>query len=213
MKHQNRFSIVSNHDLYTNEAQEFDRVYVLLHGYMLDGHFMFEKLKNFLPENSLIISPNGPFLVPQKKQDKFLAKFSWYFFDPAKKTFYINYEPAAQYVKDIISKYNPDKKPVTLIGYSQGGYLSVKIAELVQEVDCVIGMACVYRNAKFEFHESKVFHQIHGDNDLIVQIDGALEEWATLKKRGNTGKFIELCDTGHKLGNEFTGALKDLIDD
>lgn len=211
MKQTIEYSITTNHDIYTNQAKNFERVYLLLHGYLLDGEFMYKTIQDKLPKDALIIAPNGPFIVPQKKGESYYPKFAWYFFDPSKQTFYINYEPAADYIKNIIKKFNPNKKPITIIGYSQGGYLSPKISEVVQEVDTVIGMACVFRNTKFNYRKNVTFHQIHGDIDVAVEMKGALEEWATLKDKGNLGQFIELADVGHRLSSEFKNALKDLI--
>lgn len=211
MKEEILIPVTTSHNLHTNKQQNFKRVYLLLHGYLLDGEFMFNKLKESLPQDALILAPNAPFLVPQKKADEYLPKYAWYFFEPTKKTFYINYRPAAEYLKDILKKYNPENKPVTLIGYSQGGYLSPKVAEIVEEVDAVIGLACVFRNQKFNFRPNVTFHQIHGNIDVAVEMSGALEEWAILKERGNQGEFIELADVGHRLTQEFITALSDLI--
>lgn len=211
MKQTNNIQLNIEHDLYTNNLQEFDSIYLLLHGYLLDGDFIYNKLKSSLPENSLVIAPNGPFMVPQKKREEYFPKYGWYFFDPSKKTFYINYDPAADYLKKILSKYNPNKKPVTIIGYSQGGYLSPKVAELIPEVNKVIGLACVFRNGKFNYRSDITYHQIHGNMDLAVEMPGALHEWSILKDQGNTGEFIELDEIGHRLSEEYINALTSLL--
>lgn len=211
MKQTNTISVTTEHDLHTNELKDFNEVYLLLHGYLLDGGYIYKKLKETLPKDALILAPNGPFLVPFKKGEAYLPKFAWYFFDPSLKTFYINYEPAAEYIKTIIDKYNPHKKPVNIIGYSQGGYLSPKVAEAIPEVKRVIGLACVFRNTKFEYRSDVTYHQIHGNNDLAVEMSGALEEWNILKDKGNQGKFIELDEVGHKLNSEFFTALESLL--
>lgn len=211
MKQTNKIQISIDHDLYTNNLKEFDSIYLLLHGYLLDGEFMYNKLKESLPENSLIIAPNGPFMVPQKKGEEYFPKYGWYFFDPLKKSFYINYEPAAEYLKTILSIYNPKKKPVTVIGYSQGGYLSPKVAQIVPEITKVIGLACVFRNTKFNYRNDVVYHQIHGNIDLAVEMAGALEEWVNLKEKGNSGQFIELDEVGHRFSNEYLTSLQSIL--
>ena len=211
MKESLALPLLFNHDVYTNQAKDFERIYLLLHGYLLDGAFMFDKLKNILLDKSLILAPNGPFVVPQKKGDSYLAKYSWYFFDPHTKAFYINYEPAAHFLKTMLEHYNAFKKPVTIIGYSQGGYLSAKVAELITEVDSVVGMACVFRNEKFQYRSNVSYHQIHGNLDGVVEMTSALDEWAILKEKGNNGTFIELAEIGHRLTSEYFTALKDLI--
>lgn len=210
MKLTNTISVETEHHLHSNNLETFEHVYLLLHGYLLDGEYMFNKIGKHLPKDSLIIAPNGPFTVPFKKGEEYLPKYAWYFYDPNKKTFYINYEPAAEYVKKVLKLYNPDSKPVTVIGYSQGGYLSPKVAEVVDEVKEVIGLACVFRTNKFT-QKDIPYHQVHGNIDIAVEFSNALEEYAKMKEKGNIGKFIELDEVGHKINDEFISALKDLI--
>jgi predicted esterase len=199
------------HDIYSNQMQNFDRIYLLLHGYMLDGKFIQNILGPYLPKEQLILAPNGPFMVPYQKDNNYYPRFAWYFYDPHKKSFYINYDKACYYIKSILAIVNPDKKPVTVIGYSQGGYLSPKLAEDIPEIDTVIGLACVFRNSKFTFNPKVTYHQIHGDLDLVVELKQALDEWAMLKDKGNTGQFIELQEVGHKLSPEYFHSLQELL--
>ena len=213
MKQSLSLSITYQHEIHTNQCKKFDRVFLLLHGYSLDGEFMFKKLSQHLPANSLIIAPNGPFFIPikNKHDDQYLARFAWYFFDPYKKSFYINYVPAAQYLQNVLEFYNPKKLPVTVIGYSQGGYLAPKLAELEKSVDSIIGIACVFRNDRFQYRSEVQYHQIHGIDDGIVEHTGAHEEFLTLQARGNTGDFISLNDVGHRLQMEHIESLKHII--
>lgn len=215
MKHQLKLAVSSNHELYSNftkKVKNFKRVYLLLHGYMQDGEFIFKKLQKSLPKDTLILAPNGAYLLPSQKNNQFSPKYAWYFFDPATRTYYINYTPAAEYLASILNEYNPQKVPVTVIGYSQGGYLSPKVSELVEQVDQIIGIACVFRNNKFVQKKRVIYHQIHGQLDAIVDINGARTEWDQLKKRGNNfGKFIEIPDVGHRLTNEYVDVIATLI--
>ena len=173
---------------------------------MLDGKFMYNTLKAYLPEDSLIISPNGPFLIPHKKEQSFVARYSWYFFDSEKKHFYINFEPAAQMLSSMLDTIAPNI-PVTVIGYSQGGYLAPKVAELYASVDKVIGIACTFRNNKFRERDIE-YHQIHSKQDIVVEYKGSKDEFIKLR---NPGKYIEIDDIGHKLGPAYFEALKNLI--
>ena len=54
--------------------------------------FMFDFFKDVLPANSIIISPNAPFMIPVKKRGEYQMQFAWYFFDPAKKYYYMDYK-------------------------------------------------------------------------------------------------------------------------
>jgi predicted esterase len=207
-----KLNIELEHYVYTLTKGVPKRIYLLLHGYLLDGDFILNTLKHKIPDNSLVIAPDGPFLVPYKKRDRFFAKYAWYFFDTATKNYYINFSPAGEYLTKVMSNYNPDKLPITVIGYSQGGYLAPSVANHLAEVDSVIGIACVFRNERFSFRKEVNYHQVNSDTDLIVGIDGAKEEFEKVKSEGNNGQFIELTGIGHKLNPEYLNALEELID-
>lgn len=187
------------------------RVFILLHGYKLDGKFMFDKLQARLPQDCAVIAPNGPFMLPVSKKGEFFAKYAWYFFDPNKKTYYINYEPAANYIKSMLIEMDLIRKPITVIGYSQGGYLAPKISEIIPSVDTVIGLACSYRNEMFEFKQHVIMNQINSKDDLIIDYKGAKEEFNSLRERGNIGQFVTLSDVGHKLDDNYISELINLI--
>jgi predicted esterase len=203
--------LIFDHDYHIHVPEKPKRLYVLLHGYLLDGKFMMDKLLNSLPEDGLVVSPNGPFPVPVKKNNQFAPRYAWYFFDPEKKIYYINYDPAAYFMKSFLQRIWPLELPITLIGYSQGGYLAPKLAEIIPMVDTVIGLACTYRNAKFKFRSEVTIHQINSENDSIVTFETAQREFQELERRGNTGEFITLKEAGHKLDEYYIASLESLL--
>lgn len=182
------------------------RVFLLLHGYLLDGQFMIDTISDHLPEDSIIIAPNGAFLVPQKKEDRYFPKYSWYFFDPHTKSFYINYDPAAQMLNSLLVNITKGL-PVTIIGYSQGGYIAPKVAELNKDVDTVIGLACIFRPERF-LQRDIAYHQIHSDADLVVNYHESKSEFQRLEFKG---RFLTLRDEGHKLNASYLKMLKSLL--
>lgn len=199
------------HNVYQYLPPEPKRVYLLLHGYLLDGEFMFEKLKDSLPKNCAIIAPDGPLLVPVKKGDKYSSRYSWYFFDPHTKEYFVQMDPAVDYLKQILERLNLSNIPITVIGYSQGGYLAAKASELLTDVDTVIGVACKFRNEKFEFRQRTMLHQINCHDDLVVDYPDARAEFDKLRERGNLGQFISLNNIGHRLDSTYLSELKKLI--
>ena len=199
------------HDVEICKPANPKRVYLLLHGYLLSGSFMYKKLRDILPKDCAIIAPNGPFIVPVKKRDRFSPGFAWYFFDSYQKKFYINYEPGADFVKSLLIELGLIKKPITVIGYSQGGYLAPKIAQIVPSVDTVIGLACIFRSERFNLRSQVMYHQINSEADLIVNYKDAKEEFSLLRENGNVGQFISLKDTGHRLDDDYLNELKELI--
>lgn len=200
--------IIYEHEFHSLTKGTPKRIIILLHGYMLDGQYILNKFKDSLPSDSLIIAPNGPFLVPQKKGEEYFPRFSWYFFDPNKKTFYINYEPAANFVINLLEKINTNNLPITIIGYSQGGYLAPKVAENHPLVDSVIGVSCIFRKSRFDLNDKVIYSQIHGDNDLVVSIEEALEEWESIKNSHKDNQFIKVPDSGHRIDSELLENIK-----
>jgi len=204
-------AISYEHEVYTHIKGNPKRIFLLLHGYLLDGSYLLRTLRETIPNNSLILAPNGPFPVPVKKKDGFVPKYAWYFFDPLKKNYYINFDPASIFLKDVVEKYNPKKLPVTIIGYSQGGYLAPKVAELILEVDSVVGLACTFRNERFEVRAEVQYHQINSKADLIVDYPQSQEEFTKLKERGNQGQFISLKEAGHKIDECYLKELSTIL--
>ncbi len=191
---------------HTNECEDPKRIYLLLHGYMLDGKFMIDTLKQYLPNDALIISPNAPFLIPHKKGDTFFARYSWYFLEPKEKKFFVGLEPAARFLSDLLDQFNKEL-PVTIIGYSQGGFLAPKVAQLCQRVDKVIGLACIFRNKYFEKRDI-TYSQVHSVEDGIVSPEEAQTQFEMLNSKG---EFIKIDKIGHKLGPLYFDKLKTLI--
>lgn len=191
---------------HTNNCSNPKRIFLLLHGYMLDGKFMKDILEQYLPEDSLIISPNGPFLVPHKKNDTFFAKYSWYFFEPKEEKFLVTLDPAANFLKDLLNSVDKEL-PVTIIGYSQGGFIAPKVAEICPRVDTVIGLACIFRTSYFDKRDIN-YSQIHSIDDGIVSPKDAEQQFNALN---STGHFLKIENIGHKLGPLYFEKLKTLI--
>ena len=150
-------------------------------------------------------------MVPVKKKDEFHAKFAWYFFDPAKKNYYINFDPAADYLKQILNVYNTKDLPVHIIGYSQGGYLAPRAAQEIPNTKSVLGIACTFREGRYEFQSGITYNQINSIDDPIVEIEGSRTGFEKLKALGNTGEFIELSSTGHKINEVYLDAIKNYL--
>jgi predicted esterase len=211
IKEKTQVSINYDHEVNTLIKGVPKRVYLLLHGYLLDGEFMINKFKDYLPSDSLIISPNAPFPVPVKKKEFYIPKYAWYFFDSTLKKYYIGLEPAKDFIKSILVKFNPENLPITVIGYSQGGYLAPKIAELEFPIEKVIGIACTFRNKNFEYSPKVSYHQIHGIDDIIVDPANSQEEFSELKKLGNIGEYHLLESTTHKIDENILVKLKTIL--
>lgn len=203
--------LIVSHEIQVYLPENPKRVFLLLHGYLLDGQFMFDHFSGRLPEDCAVIAPNGPFMVPVKKKESFQPRFAWYFFDTYKKEYYINFEPAAKFLKSTLERLDLLSLPTTVIGYSQGGYLAPKLAELLPCVDSVIGIACSFRNKRFTFKEHVKIHQINSEDDLVVDFSDAKQEFETLSERGNLGIFVSLKGVGHRLDDCYLNEVQSVL--
>lgn len=195
--------IKTEHTIFENKIGEPSRIYVLLHGYLLDGSYMMKEFSGLFQEGAHIVSPNGPFLVPVKKGEEYFPKYAWYFFDPIKKSYYINYDPGAKYLSDILINLNPKKLPVTIIGYSQGGYLAPRVANFCPEVDQIISIASVFRPDRFDIRSEVEYVQINSESDLVVDFSEAVREGEIMKAQGADYKIELLQEPGHRITNVY----------
>lgn len=201
-------SIDLKHTIHSIKLGTPKRIFLLLHGYLLDGAYLLNELKDTLPTDSLIIAPNGPFLVPVKKGERYSAKYAWYFFDPHTKDYYVNYDPAAKYLTAVLEKYNSEKLPVSIIGYSQGGYLAPRVANFCKEVDQVISLASVFRPERFDIMPNVSYSQINSKGDLVVSMSEAIDEGEIMKERGAQYTLDFLENSGHRLDEHYKELLK-----
>ncbi|MCY4524189.1 MAG: hypothetical protein OXB84_05575 [Halobacteriovoraceae bacterium] len=189
--------------------KEAKRVYLLLHGYGQNCDSIIDELKSALPANALILAPNGPFPLPQRTSKGLYLNFAWYFYDNIRNTYHIDYQLPATILKELAQTLNLNKIPMTVIGFSQGGYLSPFVANMISSVDHVIGISCRFcyeRLGKIGYR----IDGIHGRSDSIVDPDGARKSHGEMISKGGSGKFY-LFEEGHKLGGEFKNCVKNLV--
>lgn len=209
MKKTYKLPIEYEQSYFTNDLKDYDHIILALHGYQQSGEFFYKRIEKFLDLNkTLIICPNAPFLVPTKKEEGWIDTYSWYFFDPQKKSFYINYEPSALMISKLLDQLNPLNKEVTLLGYSQGGYLSPKVAQLNKNIKKVIGLACIFRGERFKLKDDCEYFQIHGNEDDVVDIKESQNEF---EKLGLDLNDYHTIDADHLLTSQFFDKLKDLL--
>lgn len=210
MKTSFQIPITHSHDAYISENEDFDEVALLLHGFQLDGYFMFKRYAKKFGERTKVVSPNAPFLVPLKKGTEWSPRYGWYFYDASKKSFYINYDPAAIWLRDLMKKINPEGKKTTVIGYSQGGYIAPKAAELIPETRKVIGINSIFRSERFKVRPEVAYHQVNGSLDEIVSPQEAREEYDKMSEQNPQGKFL-LVEAEHPLNRTLVDKSLELL--
>lgn len=187
------------------------RVYLLLHGYGESSEKIYKRLEPILPKNSIIIAPNGFFPLPKMSLSGVKLNFAWYFFDPVIKKYLIDYDLPATFLKNLVDEVIDKTLPITIIGYSQGGYLSPFVAQKINQVDHVIAVNCNYKYDMLEEPLNFKMDGIHGRQDSIVDPIQAEESHKELQRRGMKGNFYGLEEEDHKFTTPYLTLIEKLV--
>jgi predicted esterase len=187
------------------------RLVVLLHGYEQSGEKMMEKLRDVLPSDAAILAPNGPFPLPRRTDSGYRIGFSWYFWNPITNEYFIDMEIGVSFIRELVSSLGLGALPTTLIGFSQGGYLSPFLAEAMPQVDHVIGLGCEFLTDEIKLPVKYRVDAVHGALDDVVSAEGAKKAHEALLKSGASGEFQLLSESGHRIDAAMKAAIADLL--
>lgn len=185
---------------------------LLLHGYNERGLRIFRKLRKHLPEDTYVIAPNAPFPLPRIKSDRVDFGYAWYFYDPFTKSYQIDQTLVLDLLKDLLNQANPEKLPITIIGFSQGGYLAPLVGFAVKNAKHVIGIGCEFRTRFFPNRPDFTVDAIHGSLDSIVPPGHAQNEIKALKELGIPVAWHSISDTKHEINNEVGLTIKKILE-
>lgn len=185
---------------------------LLLHGHNERGLRIFRKLRNFLSDDTYILAPNAPFPLPRIKSDRVDFGYTWYFYDPFTKSYLIDQGLAVSLLKDLLKQANPHGLPITIIGFSQGGYLAPLIAYAEKNTRHVLGIGCEFRNRFFTSPPEFTIDALHGALDTIIQPEHAQTEISTLKQLGIEVGWHLIAETKHEINNEVGSTLKKILE-
>lgn len=196
---------------------EFDDVILLLHGYSEDAKRIYKRLGRKINETfgedskTLIIAANGLYPLPKAfpleksitEADDLLQGFAWYFYHAGTNTFLIDYKIPAETLGNWCEKLTQGNKPLTVIGYSQGGYLAPFVGFNVRKrgihLKKVIGINCSFRVDMMEETPDFPMDLIQGENDTIIDRKLAKERFDKLKEKGVSGEYTSIPNADHKL--------------
>ncbi len=184
---------------------------LLLHGYNERGLRIFRKLKRHLPEDTYIVAPNGPFPLPRIKPDRLDFGYAWYFFDKFTQRYEVDQSLITDLLITLLHDINPDNLPVTIIGFSQGGYLAPIIAYNYLPTKHVIGIGCEFRTRFFKKPPSFTLAAIHGSLDPLVNPDHAKREIDLLKDLNIFVDWHLLEGVKHEISTDVSSLVSKLM--
>jgi predicted esterase len=187
-------------------------VILLLHGLGQRGKRIYRKLLAYLPHDALIIAPNAPFPLPRQKEGRTDYGHSWYFYDKVEKSYFTSMDLSIQWLKDLLILENPTKLPVSIIGFSQGGYLSPHVGLAIPETKLVLGLSCEFRSHFLTREPPFKMIALHGELDEIVSPSSQRTEIELLKMRNINIDFHLIAETGHDISSEMASLIRTLME-
>jgi predicted esterase len=206
-----KFASTFSLDYLENETNNFNQIFLLLHGFGQQAETIFNQVKNLIPSHAKIIAPNGPFPLIKKRHKELKYSFAWYFYNPFSQDFLIDYEVPSTLLKNFIEHLQYEKLPITIIGHSQGGYLAPFVGQKLKMTKQVIGINCRFREDMLEPKLTFRLDAISGLEDQVVDPQNALQSFESLQKKGVKGRFIGLKNHGHEVSELCLKSLKELI--
>lgn len=195
----------------TRRVDNPQEVILLLHGLGERGKRIFRKLLPYLPKDALIIAPNGPFPIQRNKQKTVEFGHSWYFYDKIEKKYFINQDLAKFWLRDLLKMENSKSLPVTIIGFSQGGYLAPLAGKEIKETKLIIGLCCEFRTTLIQEKLPFEMVAVHGEDDEIIPPSMAQNEIALLKNIGINVDFHSVKG-GHEITSEMGKMVQEILE-
>ncbi|MBB3122875.1 phospholipase/carboxylesterase [Mesoflavibacter sabulilitoris] len=175
---------------------------LLFHGYGSDENDLFS-FASELPEEFLIISAKAPYPMQPFGNAWYAINFDaekgkWSDNEQAKQS----RDLIANFIDEILAKYNADSNNVTLLGFSQGAILSYAVAFTYPEkVKNVIALSGYVNPDLFELkgpetYKNLNFYCSHGSVDQVIPIDWARQTKPFMEQLGVNYKYSEF-PVGH----------------
>lgn len=187
------------------------RLILLLHGYQQNAELIFTMMADTAPADCVVLAPDAPFPVPQKRENGYHMGFTWYFFDPETKVYYLDMEQALRYLTALVDQMGYANLPTTVIGYSQGGYLAPFVGQRLKNVDRVIGVNARYKSETLPGGLPFRMDALHGALDNLVDPVNSQQCFEELIAAGNRGEFRLVPDCGHGISAAIRNALRDWL--
>jgi predicted esterase len=187
-------------------------VILLLHGLDERGLRIYRKLIKFLPEDSYVLAPNAPFPLPRMKADRIDLGYTWYFYDKFTQSYQVDQSFSLSLLQSLLAQANPENLPVTIIGFSQGGYLAPLVGFQEKNTRQVIGIGCEFRNHFFSTPPHYKLFALHGASDSVIPADHAKNEIDLLANKGINVSWHPIHSAKHEITREMGQEVQKILE-
>ena len=206
-----QFKTESFLDVVTRIPSEPKEVYLLLHGLQERGKRIYRKLRSAIPEDAVILAPNGSYPLPSLKNGETRYTYAWYFYDRASQTYHIDQKYPVAQLKHMIEALNLSHLPLTIIGFSQGGYLAPFVGQELKQTKHVIGIGCEFRTPLLKKDYPFKITAVHGADDKIILPEWAKKEVDYLKSQNIDCEFHLVPETGHEITPQAANVIAEIL--
>lgn len=183
---------------------------IMFHGFADSAKSFLKRAFHETPTDVEVLAINGPFPLPQKKEDHWKHAYAWYFVDLQTKEIYIHPQVAVQAVSDLLKHLGLEEREKILIGFSQGGFFIPFLLHKLHNVKQLLTIGCGYRPEDYPKEQIFNLQALHGEKDEVVTYKYAKDSFETL--RGHIkGGFTSIEDMGHNFNDEAREWLKKQI--
>ena len=186
-------------DITTYIPENPESVILLLHGLSEKGKRIYRKLISYLPQNAIILAPNAPFPIQRESAFGTSYGFTWYFYNMKERSYFIDQTTARYTLKEILKTYNPTALPLTIIGFSQGGYLAPLVGMDHQNTKLVLGLGCEFRETLIKEKISFPLVGIHGEDDDIISPESSFASFEKVKHFSPHAEWLRVPNTKHEI--------------
>lgn len=199
-----------NYILFDDRKNDNPQFLIFLHGFGADNTdlgYMYDVLKTKV-SNVVYIGLNGI-----KKTD-FGMGYQWFDLDfnllndmdYLKSGLEKSYLYVERFLEYVVKKYNTSYDKINLLGFSQGGMLSVflglKIKNKLKNIICHSGMLIDSINSEDIINKDNFFTIIHGNMDEVIYVDKFNKTIELMEKFGISGNSFLIKDLGHSFSRE-----------
>lgn len=194
---------------------------LLLHGYDQVGKYMQAKLDKYIPQDWAYISPNalfpiphwdGQFPAPGWREQNLRLGYTWYFYQSKTKEYFIDMQPALEFLETGVRKLGFNDLPKIVVGFSQGGYVAPFIAQKLKHVRQVVCISSEFIPERLPDKLPFRLDGIFGDSDSIADIEAAKETHAKCLSKGISGEFHTVAGASHDISPSVGEALRNVLD-
>ncbi|MGI4993104.1 acyl-CoA thioester hydrolase/BAAT C-terminal domain-containing protein [Halobacteriovorax sp. GFR7] len=188
---------------------------LVLHGFAQNNEQIKEnivdKLSPQILESFRILIPNGVFPIPKIRPKQITYRYSWYFYDHTRQKYYIDMSTPIEALGNFLKAKDIEFKDVTIVGYSQGGYLAPIMASNLPGIHASIAINANTRVDKLGENLNFKHLSIHNEGDPVVEFENSHNSFLQLKKKITDAQYESFKINTHEISPENIKALESYL--